>query len=99
LLAGSSPGQRRTRSGAGRGGREAKAAIAATTDAHLTTTNWKLLVGGHVVSEQPRYVFLRDTLSRLAHHRGQLTVHLRLLGVKVPSLYGLSADEQRFDSP
>jgi uncharacterized damage-inducible protein DinB len=54
-------------------------------------------VAGHVVSEQPRYVFLRDTLSHLAHHRGQLTVYLRLLGAKVPSLYGPSADEQRFD--
>jgi uncharacterized damage-inducible protein DinB len=55
------------------------------------------MVAGNVVSDQPRYIFLRDTLSHLAHHRGQLTVYLRLLGAKVPSLYGPSADEQRFD--
>ena len=76
---------------------KATAAIRATTDEHLTTTNWKLLVAGSVVSEASRYIFLRDTLSHLAHHRGQLTVYLRLLGAKVPSLYGPSADEQRFD--
>lgn len=76
---------------------KAKAAIGATTDEHLTRSNWKLMVAGNVVSDQPRYIFLRDTLSHLAHHRGQLTVYLRLLGAKVPSLYGPSADEQRFD--
>jgi uncharacterized damage-inducible protein DinB len=75
----------------------ARAALSATTDEHLLDTNWKLLLGGSVVSEASRYVFLRDTMSHLAHHRGQLTVYLRLLGAKVPSLYGPSADEQRFD--
>lgn len=75
----------------------AKAAIAATTDAHLMDTHWQLLAGGQVVAEEPRLVFLRNTISHLAHHRGQLTVYLRLLGARVPSLYGPSADEQRFD--
>jgi uncharacterized damage-inducible protein DinB len=76
---------------------KARAAISATTDEHLTGSNWKLLVGGNIVAETSRFNFLRDTMSHLAHHRGQLTVYLRLLGAKVPSLYGPSADEQRFD--
>jgi uncharacterized damage-inducible protein DinB len=39
---------------------------------------------------------LRDTLMHLSHHRGQLTVYLRLNGAKVPSVYGPSADDPRF---
>ena len=46
--------------------------------------------------DQPRHVVLRDTLNHLAHHRGQLTVYLRLLDQPVPAIYGPSADEQRF---
>ena len=73
-----------------------RAALAATTDEHLMTT-WKMLAGGHVVSEQPRYVAIRDgALNHLAHHRGQLTVYLRLNDVPVPSLYGPTADEKGF---
>jgi uncharacterized damage-inducible protein DinB len=73
-----------------------RAALAATTDEHLMTS-WKMLAGGHVVSEQPRYVAIRDgALNHLAHHRGQLTVYLRLNDVPVPSLYGPTADEKSF---
>ena len=73
-----------------------RAALAATTDEHLMTS-WKMLAGGHVVSEQPRYVAIRDgALNHLAHHRGQLTVYLRLNDVPVPSLYGPTADEKGF---
>jgi uncharacterized damage-inducible protein DinB len=60
------------------------------------TTNWKLLAGGKVVMDQPRHIVLRDTFNHLAHHRGQLTVYLRLLGRTVPAIYGPSADDQRF---
>ena len=61
-------------------------------------TNWRFLTGGRVVSEQPRYIVLRDgVLNHLAHHRGQLTVYLRLNNVPVPSIYGPSADERPFD--
>ena len=41
-------------------------------------------------------VVLRDTFNHLAHHRGQLTVYLRLMGAKVPALYGPSADDKSF---
>jgi uncharacterized damage-inducible protein DinB len=70
-------------------------ALRATTDEHLMT-NWKLLVGGKVVLEDPRHVVIADTFTHLAHHRGQLTVYLRLLGIPVPAIYGPSADERTF---
>jgi uncharacterized damage-inducible protein DinB len=65
------------------------------TDQHLTTS-WKLLVGGRVVMEKPRYEVVADTFTHLAHHRGQLTVYLRLNGVPVPSIYGPTADDRSF---
>ena len=74
-------------------GREA---LSRTTDEFLMTTNWRLLAGGQVVLDQPRHVVLRDTLNHLAHHRGQLTVYLRLNDVAVPAIYGPSADDQQY---
>lgn len=75
---------------------EARAALSSTTDDHLMKP-WRLLVGGQVVSQDPRYVVLRSAVfNHLAHHRGQLTVYLRLNEVPVPGIYGPSADDQRF---
>jgi len=74
---------------------EALAALRGTTDAHLAT-RWQLLVGGRVVMDQPRHEVIGDTLTHLAHHRGQLTVYLRLNGAPVPRVYGPSADDQAF---
>jgi uncharacterized damage-inducible protein DinB len=75
---------------------KARKALAATTDEHLMTS-WRMLAGGHVVAEQPRYVAIRDgAFNHLAHHRGQLTVYLRLNDVPIPSLYGPTADERGF---
>jgi uncharacterized damage-inducible protein DinB len=70
-------------------------ALRTTTDEHLATP-WKLLVGGRVVMEKPRYEVIADTFTHLAHHRGQLTVYLRLNDAPVPSIYGPSADERSF---
>jgi uncharacterized damage-inducible protein DinB len=75
---------------------KAREALARTNDEHLMK-NWKLLVHGKVVAEDPRHVMIRDTIGHLAHHRGQLTVYLRLLDVPVPAIYGPSADDKRFD--
>jgi len=75
---------------------EARIALGGTTDEHLLKP-WRLLVSGRVVSEEPRQVVIRDTFTHLAHHRGQLTVYLRLNEVPVPAIYGPSADEARFD--
>jgi uncharacterized damage-inducible protein DinB len=73
-----------------------RAALNKTTDDYLMTTNWRLVAGGHVVLDQPRHIVLRDTLNHLAHHRGQLTVYLRLCGQPVPAIYGPSADDTSF---
>jgi uncharacterized damage-inducible protein DinB len=75
---------------------KAREALKRTTDEHLMT-HWKLLVNGNVVADDPRHVMIRDTIGHLAHHRGQLTVYLRLLDVPVPAIYGPSADDKRFD--
>ena len=75
---------------------KARATLKKTTDDFLLTTNWRLLVSGKVVSDTPRHIVLRDTLNHLAHHRGQLTVYLRLCDQTVPAIYGPSADDQRF---
>jgi uncharacterized damage-inducible protein DinB len=74
---------------------EARAVLAKTTDDYLMTS-WKLLFSGRVVNESPRYVVLRDTFMHWSHHRGQLTVYLRLNNAKVPSVYGPSADDTTF---
>jgi hypothetical protein len=74
---------------------EGRAALLATTEEHLLKP-WKLLAAGKVMSAEPRRVAIRDTFGHLAHHRGQLTVYLRLAGAKVPAIYGPSADDARF---
>ncbi len=75
---------------------KARESLSRTSDEFLMTTKWRLLAGGHVVADTPRHIVLRDTLNHLAHHRGQLTVYLRLLDQPVPSIYGPSADDQTF---
>jgi uncharacterized damage-inducible protein DinB len=75
---------------------KARESLLTTSDQFLLTTNWRLKAGGHVVMDQPRHVVLRDTLNHLAHHRGQLTVYLRMLDQPVPAIYGPSADDQQF---
>lgn len=73
---------------------EAHAALAKTTDEQLMKP-WRFKVAGNVVSEDPKHVVISDSiLSHLAHHRGQLTVYLRMNEAKVPAIYGPSADEQ-----
>lgn len=73
----------------------AREAFDKTTDEHLMT-NWQLKAAGNVVAEAARHEMIQDTLLHWAHHRGQMTVYLRLLGAKVPALYGPSADDQHF---
>jgi len=74
---------------------DARAAFKQTTDEHLMTS-WRLLARGQVVMEDPRHVMIQDTINHWTHHRGQMTVYLRLMGAKVPALYGPSADDKRF---
>lgn len=75
---------------------DARHALRSTNDDHLKT-NWRLLAGGNPVLELSRHIMIRDTINHWVHHRGQMTVYLRLMGAKVPALYGPSADDARFD--
>ena len=70
------------------------AVLRAASDADLDGP-WRFSVLGKLYFERPRGRVLRDfTLSHLIHHRGQLSVYLRLLDVPVPGAYGPSADEK-----
>jgi uncharacterized damage-inducible protein DinB len=63
------------------------------TDAELGA-QWKLTRGDQEMFSMPRAVAFRSfVLYHIVHHRGQLSVYLRLTGVPVPSIYGPSADE------
>jgi uncharacterized damage-inducible protein DinB len=76
-------------------GVEAVRGALASVDASRLGEDWTLRFGDRVVFTRPRAVVFRSFgLSHIAHHRAQLTVYLRLLGVPVPPVYGPSADEQ-----
>lgn len=71
----------------------ARAALAAASDADLAAP-WTLAKGGRAVFTLPRVAAIRTfVLSHLIHHRGQLTVYLRLKDVPLPAIYGPSADD------
>jgi uncharacterized damage-inducible protein DinB len=71
----------------------ARRSLTATNDQHLSTP-WAFKMNGRIVQQQPRHIMISDAVfSHLAHHRGQLTIYLRLTEAKVPALYGPSADE------
>jgi DinB family len=73
--------------------KQSRKALESTTEQHMMGC-WRLTAGKHVLTEGPRYTMISDgALAHLAHHRGQLTVYLRLNEAKVPAIYGPSADE------
>jgi uncharacterized damage-inducible protein DinB len=74
----------------------ARATLKSMDDARLVSL-WSLTRNGKPLMEMPRIAFLRSILmNHIYHHRGQLSVYLRLLDVPVPSIYGPSADENPF---
>lgn len=71
-----------------------RAALATVTEEQLADI-WRLKFQGKIVVEMPRAAVLRTVvMNHLIHHRGQLSVYLRLLNVPVPGMYGPSSDEQ-----
>lgn len=72
--------------------RAARAALQASKDEDWDA-DWSLKMGDKVLMTLPRSAVIRQHISHLSHHRGQLTVYLRLLDVPVPSIYGPTADE------
>jgi uncharacterized damage-inducible protein DinB len=76
---------------------DAKSVIGPMDDPRLKST-WTLTKNGQPIMAIPRIDFLRSVLlNHVYHHRGQLSVYLRLLDVPVPSIYGPSADENPFN--
>lgn len=73
--------------------RRSRDAIAKSADKDYEVP-WSLKMHGNVLFTAPRGVVVRQHVSHLSHHRGQLTVYLRLLDVPVPSVYGPTADEK-----
>jgi uncharacterized damage-inducible protein DinB len=74
----------------------ALATLKKLNDSQLMTV-WTLTKGGKVLLSTPRVGFIRSIImNHFYHHRGQLSVYLRLLDVPVPSIYGPSADENPF---
>jgi uncharacterized damage-inducible protein DinB len=71
-----------------------RTALAGASDEHLLTP-WTLLAAGQPIFTMPRIAVIKGMIiNHSIHHRGQLTVYLRLNEVPVPALYGPSADEQ-----
>jgi uncharacterized damage-inducible protein DinB len=71
----------------------AREAIVGATDDHLRK-GWKMIYQAKTLFEAPRAAALRGMMmNHVVHHRGQLTVYLRLNDIAVPSIYGPSADE------
>ncbi len=72
---------------------ETRAALAASTDDTLAHT-WEFRMGDHVISKQPRSFSYRHLFfNHFIHHRGQISVYLRLNNIPLPSIYGPTADE------
>lgn len=70
-----------------------RAVLMGRTDAELAAP-WTLRMGGKELFTMPKAVVLRNfVMNHLVHHRGQLSVYLRLHNVPIPSMYGPSADE------
>ena len=72
---------------------DARAALSEVTGAALDEP-WSLRAGERVLMTSPRGETARQHLNHLIHHRGQLTVYLRLVDVPLPSIYGPTADER-----
>ena len=73
--------------------KEARKALASAKDSDFQI-DWSLKRGDQVFFSAPRAVIVRQTINHLVHHRGQLTVYLRLIDIPVPSIYGPTADEK-----
>ena len=73
--------------------RDTREALNVAKDADFVVP-WSLKHGDRVLFTLSRGEVVRQTISHLAHHRGQLTVYLRMLDVPIPPIYGPTADER-----
>ena len=73
-----------------------RAALAGASDAQMVAS-WTLKRDGKTIFTMPKVAVVRSfVLNHMIHHRGQLTVYLRLNGAAVPSIYGPTADDRSF---
>ena len=72
---------------------ELRATLTSASDADFDGT-WNVRAGADIYDTAGRKDALRNTINHFVHHRGQLTVYLRLLDVPIPQLYGPTADEK-----
>ena len=71
-----------------------RAALAKSTEQTLAE-NWRMVMNGRVVVSAPRAEVLRNfVFNHMVHHRAQLGVYYRLLGIPIPGVYGPSADDK-----
>jgi len=77
----------------------ARKALRSTNDEALAENTFSLKSNGQVLYTAPKIVDIGMTLNHWVHHRGQLTVYMRLNDIPVPSIYGPSADEKNFKPP
>jgi uncharacterized damage-inducible protein DinB len=71
---------------------KAKSALSVATEDHFNVT-WSFKMHGKTLNSGPRHQQIADAFTHLAHHRGQLTVYLRLNEIPVPAIFGPTADE------
>jgi uncharacterized damage-inducible protein DinB len=62
-------------------------------DDAIFSKTWTLRRGDQIFMEMPKLDIIRQTINHLVHHRGQLSVFLRLRDIAVPPIYGPTADE------
>jgi len=73
----------------------AKQALQSASDEDLAK-NFSLKNGDKTLATDSKMNTVRDTINHLAHHRGQLTVYMRLNNIAVPKIYGPSADDKEW---
>ena len=76
----------------------ARKALSETNDETLQE-KFSLKANGQLLYSAPKIVDIGITLNHWVHHRGQLTVYMRLNDIPVPSIYGPSADDKSFAAP
>lgn len=77
----------------------ARKALENSTDEELESTTFSLKANGQVLYTATKVSDIATTLNHWVHHRGQLTVYMRLNEIPVPSIYGPSADDKNFAAP
>lgn len=76
----------------------AKEALAAMGEGSMDKP-FELKANGHTIYTSNKKDQISSNINHMVHHRGQLTVYMRLNDIAVPSIYGPSADDQNFSSP